>query len=92
MARRKRKKAPQQPKVTGPNYTGPLIIAVVILVAIIGIMHFANADRSWQEYIGAGARQLRLGRKNVPRSTAIRRGQGRQRPTGGRNQEVSQTP
>jgi len=61
MARRKRKKAPQQPKVTGPNYTGPLIIAVVILVAIIGIMHFANADRSWQEYIGAGDRALERG-------------------------------
>ena len=37
------------------------VIAVVILVAIIGIMHFANADRSWQEYIGAGDRALERG-------------------------------
>ena len=60
MARRKRKKPPKKTS-TGPTHTGPLVITVIILVAIITFLYFSGADRSWQEYIDAGDRALGRG-------------------------------
>ena len=46
-----------QANAADPNYIGPLILHVVILVAIIGLLHFAGTDRSCQEQIDAGYRE-----------------------------------
>ena len=60
MARRKREKPPKKTS-SGPTHTGPLVITVIILIAIIALLHFSGTDRSWQEYIDAGDRALERG-------------------------------